>query len=245
MAMASSTSEFKRARHKLVMQALAALDGRFLAGAKCYFGGGTRVAMALGEYRESADIDLLCADREGYRALRSTVTDKSLGAIMRGKMPLAREVIADRYGIRTFVQVGGEKIKFEIVSEGRIEIAGGIEADFPVPVLTPVSCFAEKFLANADRWNDESFLGRDVIDLAFMILAWSPADAEAGFEQARDAYGKVVKDALKKAVRAMSERKDHMKRCVAGLRVDDARNLARGLHKLSAFPPKPRARTGP
>ena len=197
-------SELKRARHQLVMQALTALDHRFLAAAKCYFGGGTRIAMALGEYRESADIDLLCADRDGYRALRSTVTDKSLGAIMRAKLPLAREVIADRYGIRTFVQVGADKIKFEIVSEGRIGIAGGIEAAFPVPVLAPVSCFAEKFLANADRWNDESFLGRDVIDLAFMISAWSTADAEAGFLQASEAYGKVVNDALKKAVHGMS-----------------------------------------
>lgn len=227
------------------MQALRALDRGFLAGAKCYFGGGTRIALALGEYRESADIDLLCADREGYRALRSTVTDKSLGAIVRGKLPLAREVIADRYGIRTFVQVGAEKIKFEIVSEGRIEIAGGIEQEFPIAVLTPASCFAEKFLANADRWNDESFLGRDVIDLAFMILAWSPADAKAGFVQAREAYGKAASDALTKAVRAMSERKDYMKHCAAGLGIEDMRSLAQGLLKLSAFPLKPRARTKP
>lgn len=241
MATASSMSEFRRPRHKLVLQALAALDREFLNQAKCYFGGGTRIAMALGEFRESADIDLLCADRDGYRALRSTVSDKSLGAIIRGKLPLAREVIADRYGIRTFVQVGGEKIKFEIVSEGRIEIAGGVEAELPVPVLSRISCFAEKFLANADRWNDESILGRDVIDLAFMILGWSAADAHAGFEQAREAYGKVVNEALKKAVRSMRERKDHMRRCASGLIVDDARKLARGLHKLSAFPPRPRA----
>ena len=243
--MAYSMSEWKRPRHRLVMQALAALDRGFLGKAKCYFGGGTRIAMALGEFRESADIELLCADRDGYRALRSTVTDKSLGAIVRGKLPLAREVIADRYGIRTFLQLGAEKIKFEIVSEGRIEIAGSVEPAFPVPVLAPVSCFAEKFLANADRWNDESFLGRDVIDLAFMILAWSPVEAEAGFEQARDAYGKTVNEALKKVVRGMSERKDTMKRCVAGLRVDDARTLARGLRKLSAFPPRRGTRINP
>jgi len=237
-------SEIKRARHRLVMQVLAALDAEFLARAECYFGGGTRIAMALGEYRESADIDLLCADRDGYRALRSTITDKSLGRIMRSPMQLAREVIADRYGIRTFVQLGDEKIKFEIVSEGRIAIAGGMEPGYPVPVLTPVSCFAEKFLANADRWNDESFLGRDVIDLAFMATTWDLADAAAGLERARDAYGKVVDDALKKAVRTMSERKDYMTRCAAGLGVEDKRTLARGLRTLSGFPPKARARTG-
>ena len=190
--MAFSMSEFKRPRHRLVMRALAALDADFLAHAKCYLGGGTRIALALAEYRESAEIDLLCAARAGYRALRSTVTDKSLGRIVRGPMVLAREVIADRYGIRTFVQVDEEKIKFEIVSEGRIEIAGSVEPGCPIPVLTPVSCFAEKFLANADRWSDASFLGRDVIDLAFMVAAWDPADAAAGLELAREAYGKVV-----------------------------------------------------
>lgn len=217
------------------MRVLAALDADFLAQAKCYFGGGTRIALALAEYRESADIDLLCADRAGYRALRSTITDKSLGRIARVPMALAREVIADRYGIRTFVQVGEEKIKFEIVSEGRIGITGGIEPGCPIPVLAPVSCFAEKFLANADRWNDESFLGRDVIDLAFMAAAWDPADAAAGLAQAREAYGKVVDDALKKSVQAMSERKDYMKRCTKGLGVVDTRTLARGLRTLSGF----------
>ena len=225
--------KYKRPRHRLVMQILAALDADFLARAKCYFGGGTRIALALAEYRESADIDLLCADREGYRDLRSTVTGKSLGRIARGPMALAREVVADRYGIRTFVQMEQEKIKFEIVSESRIAIAGGVEPGCPIPVLTHLSCFAEKFLANADRWNDESFLGRDVIDLAFMAAAWNPADAAAGLAQARDAYGKVVEDALKKAVQAMSERKDYIKRCTTGLGVEDTRTLARGLRALS------------
>jgi hypothetical protein len=228
------------------MQTLAALDADFLARAKCYFGGGTRIALALAEYRESADIDLLCADREGYRALRSTVTGKSLGRIARGPLALAREVIADRYGIRTFVQVEEEKIKFEIVSEGRIEITGGMERGCPILVLTHLSCFAEKFLANADRWNDEAFLGRDVIDLAFMAAAWDAADAAAGLAQARDAYGKVVDNALKKAVQAMSERKDYIKRCTSGLGVADTRTMARGLRALSGIRTgkKMRARSG-
>ena len=227
------------------MQVLAALDADFLAHAKCYFGGGTRIALALAEYRESADIDLLCADRAGYRHLRSTVSGKSLGRIARGPLALAREVVADRYGIRTFVQAGTEKIKFEIVSEGRIDITGGVESGCPIPVLTRLSCFAEKFLANADRWNDESFLGRDVVDLAFMAAAWDPADAAAGLAQARDAYGKVVADALKKAVRAMSERRDYSKRCTTGLGVEDMRTLGRGLRTLSGLSARARTRSGP
>ena len=62
-----------RARHRVVMDALAALDAGFLERAECFFGGGTPIVLALGEYRESADIDFLCASREGYRALRTTV----------------------------------------------------------------------------------------------------------------------------------------------------------------------------
>jgi hypothetical protein len=226
------------------MQVLAALGADFLARTKCYFGGGTRAAMALAEYRESADIDLLCADRAGYRELRSTVTGKSLGRIARGPIALAREVVADRYGIRTFVRVEEEKIKFEIVSEGRIDITGGAERGCPIPVLTHQSCFAEKFLANADRWNDESFLGRDVIDLAFMAAAWDAADATAGLAQACEAYGKVAEGALKKAVQAISERKDYMKRCTAGLGIEDTRTLARGLRALAGLWARPGSRRG-
>ena len=95
-------SEFTRPRHRLVARVLAQLDAGFLASAKSYFGGGTRISMALGEFRDSADIDILCASRDGYRELRSTVSARSLGRIAGSPIPLAREVIADRYGIRTF-----------------------------------------------------------------------------------------------------------------------------------------------
>ena len=56
-----------------------------------------------------------------------------------------------------------------------------------------------------------------MIDLAFLTAAWDPADAAAGLAQARDAYGKVAEDALKKTVLAMSERKAYAKRCTTGL----------------------------
>ena len=52
------------------------MDAGFLARAECYFGGGTMLAMTLGEYRESRDIDFLCSSREGFRSLRETVTDR-------------------------------------------------------------------------------------------------------------------------------------------------------------------------
>ena len=94
------------------------MNAPFLERVQCYFGGGTRIVLALNEYRESADIDLLCSNREGYRELRSTITNRSLGDIAAGRIELAREVVADRYGIRTFIEIDDERIKFEIVNEG-------------------------------------------------------------------------------------------------------------------------------
>lgn len=63
--------EFARPRHRLVWRTLEALDRDFLAEARCRFAGGTRIVLALDEYRESVDVDFLCADVAGYRAIRS------------------------------------------------------------------------------------------------------------------------------------------------------------------------------
>jgi nucleotidyltransferase AbiEii toxin of type IV toxin-antitoxin system len=223
-----------RARHRVVMDALAALDGGFLGRAECFFGGGTRIVLALGEYRESADIDFLCASREGYRALRTTVGERTLGAIARAKLDFAREVIADRYGIRTVLDVAGERLKLEIILEARIGLSGTRAEDLPVPVLDPASCCAEKFLANADRGGDASVLGRDVIDLAFMASGWGREPLRAGLAIATEAYGKVVAADAKRAATGMLERTDWRRRCVAALSVTNARTLLSGLRLIAA-----------
>jgi hypothetical protein len=213
----------------MVLQALRALDAAALTQTECYFGGGTRIALALGEYRESADVDFLCASRSGYRTLRAALTQRSLGMIATSRVKLAREVIADRYGIRTFLEVNGEKLKFEIVLEARIPLNGGMEPGLPVPVLDAKSCFAEKYLANADRWMDASVLGRDIIDLAFMAVHWGGEPLCAGFQQAASAYGKVVAAAARRAATKMIEQAGWRKRCVSGLDVRDTKTLLAGL----------------
>lgn len=226
--------EPERARHRTVLRALEALDPAFLEGAQCFFGGGTRIVLELDEYRESADIDFLCSSRDGYRALRSTVTDRSLGRIEAKKLKLAREVIADRYGIRTILEIGGEKLKFEIILEGRIGLTGGAADRIPVPVLDASSCCAEKFLANADRWGDESALGRDVVDLAFMAARWGREPLGAGLAIAADAYGKAAARDAKRAATKMLERADWRRRCVAALSLKDTRTLLTGLRIVAA-----------
>lgn len=103
------------------------MDADFLADAHYYFGGGTQLAMALGEYRESRDIDFICSRRAGVRVLRETVTNRSLGALLRTHLELVRDVRADRDGIRTFYEVDGVRLKFEIVFEGRIDVDGVVD----------------------------------------------------------------------------------------------------------------------
>jgi hypothetical protein len=211
------------------------LNADFLKKVECYFGGGTRIALELDEYRESADVDLLCSSRAGYRELRSTVSNVSLGEIASKPISLAREVTADLYGIRTFIDIDNEKVKFEIVNEARIDLKSAKVANLPVPCLDQRTCFAEKFLANCDRWADRAVLSRDVIDLAFMMNAWGEEIALQGFEDAQAAYGTAPERDLKLSVIKLLGDEDYYKRCVTGLSIADNAGLMSGLKKLSSW----------
>ena len=112
----------------MVLAALGNLHADALLNTECFFGGGTRIVLALGEYRESADVDFLCASRTGYRALRASVSAQSLGMIARRGVKLAREVIADRYGIRTFLDVNGDHSVAPGIDGRVINIGTGDEA---------------------------------------------------------------------------------------------------------------------
>ena len=230
--MASSMPEFRRECHRRAARVLDALNADVLTRAACYFAGGTRIAMALGEYRESADLDFLCADMSGYRLLRNTVRQNTLGSILREPLPLLREVRADRYGIRTFLDIDGQPLKIEIVVEGRIPLAAAEGSATRVPELDQVSCFAEKFLANADRWADPAIYGRDLVDLAFMAKGWSYEAAQSGLVRAHHAYGDVALDALVRAARKMEDDPEHRRRCTRTLGVSDVRTLREGLRTL-------------
>ena len=140
---AFEASAFRRPWHRLVARVLASLNRPLLASAKCYFGGGTRIVMELDEFRESVDIDFLCSDRAGYRLLRNAVTERSLGEIFIGDYELIREVRRDMYGIRTFLRIDGDPVKFQIISEGRISLTGAAVELFPVDALDHPSCIAE------------------------------------------------------------------------------------------------------
>ena len=226
---------FARPGHQQVHAILSRMDSVFLAKIRCFFGGGTRIVLELGEYRESRDMDFLCSDRVGYRLLRESVSGTSLGPILAPDLSLAREVRADQYGIRTFIEHNEIKLKFEIVREARIEIDGEAIAGIPVACLTRRHCFAEKFLANTDRGLDASTLSRDIVDLAFMIEGWSRQDADAGMAMAKMAYGDSVLRALATVTRKMREDKIYRNRCVDGLAISEPKILSAGIKALATF----------
>jgi hypothetical protein len=207
------------------------MDGEFLSSARCFFGGGTQLAMKLGEYRESRDIGFVCSHRGGVRALREQVTNTSLGAVLREGLTLVRDVRADRDGIRTFFAVDAVRLKFEIVFEGRIDVDGAIDPKLGVPVLEPRYAVAEKLLANADRGLDESTLARDLVDLAFAAIGFGKPAFQAGLAIAEEVYGTAISRYLSAALDAFRNRA-RAAQCIKSLAIDDTKTLRKGLRLL-------------
>jgi predicted nucleotidyltransferase component of viral defense system len=211
---------YQRPHHQRIQWLLRQLNFDLLRRTQCYFGGGTAIVLKLSEYRESVDVDFLCASHEGYRELRNTVNQNSLGGLLSHPVPLAREVKADRYGIRTFCLVDGVPIKLEVVREDRITLTGQMEPQFPVPVLSQVDMFAEKLLANTDRWADRSTANRDLIDLGMMVHHWGAIPPEAWLK-AEMAYGESVKKAYNAARQKMAD-PQHLAHCLSTMAMNPA-----------------------
>jgi len=211
---------FKREHHQKVLGILRKMNRDFLQDAKCYFGGGTAIALLHGEYRESIDIDFLCADQDGYRKLRSSVFDKGLGDIFSEPIELMRDVRADRDGIRTVIAASGTPIKFEIVREARIELSGTTVPSLPVPCLTNTDLFAEKLLANADRYADKSALSRDIIDL-MMMESKSGCIPKAAWDKAINAYGDSVRGAFEKSKDLLRSNPEYLRSCLTKMGISE------------------------
>lgn len=221
---------FKRPHHQTIATVLGAMNADFLRDAKCYFGGGTAIALLLNEYRESVDMDFLCADQEGYRKLRASVFANGLGELFPVGVQTLRDVRSDRDGIRTILVVDGTPIKFEIVREARIELDGRSVPEIPVPCLTRNDMFAEKLLANADRYGDKAVMSRDLIDILVMEQHWGPIPSPA-WDKASNAYGDSVYVALRKAKELLGGDRQYLDGCLEKMGIDDdvASEIERGL----------------
>lgn len=235
---------FERAHHRRIAQVLGALDAHLLHANRCLFGGGTAIALRYGEYRESVDIDFIVSDAAGYRQLRQLLTGASgIAAIVRrGAAPLepAGEIRADQYGIRTALLVDAQRIKFEIVLEGRIELEAPRRDDLVcgVATLTPRDLATTKLLANSDRWRDDSVFSRDLIDLA-MMGPTLPLLREA-VAKAEQAYGVSVLADLAKAIEALRTRHGRLEHCMQAMAIRPTKaELWQKIRVLARVLPKP------
>lgn len=211
---------FDRPHHQRILKLLHALDGDFLERSGAFFGGGTAAVLALGEYRESLDVDFVCSSQEGYRALRSAVFSGGggLGEIAKTPLALRRDVRADQYGVRAVVDIDGVPIKFEIIREARIEVSGVMNRRLQVPVLHRDDMKAEKLLANADRGYDLSTKSRDIIDLAMMIDGWGPVSPRV-WALTDAAYGPEVRKQFEASVQRVCDKR-YLAECLAAMKMD-------------------------
>lgn len=213
---------FKRKHHQVIADILRQLNGDLLRDHHCYFGGGTAIALSQDEYRESVDIDFLISDKEHYRELRNLLTDsQGIYAIAKNgaKLILARDIKADQYGIRSVIQSGDVRVKFEIVLEGRIAFENPDPQDQieGITTLTRMDLLASKLLANSDRWNDEAVFSRDLIDL--VMLNPGKTELQNALEKSFDAYGNSIHKDLQKAIDELLSREGKLEKSIKNLQI--------------------------
>ncbi len=174
--------------------------------------------LLLGEYRESVDIDFLCASKAGFRLMRQSVLQNDLGALLKSPIKHLRAVRSDMYGIRTFLEMDGLAVKIEFISEARITLSGTLHPKLGVPTLCQIDMVVEKLLANTDRGLDASVFSRDIIDLAMMINAWG-AVSQPAIDKVNVAYGDGALRAFINASARMSD-DDYLKHCLNKMKMD-------------------------
>lgn len=226
---------FRREIHRAMEPILRAIDPRALEEHGFALGGATRIALAFGEVRESADLDFVGSDAQGFASLRAAMRDRGYAALLLDPetLELPREPTSDQYGVRFPVRVDGRTIKVELIHEGRITLgAPSREAFTALPCLSIRDCWAEKLLASSDRGADASQLDRDLIDLAILREKVGPVPEDA-WALARGAYGASVETDLGKAIARFLTDAERRARSFAGLRVDDPALIERGVAHLA------------
>jgi hypothetical protein len=156
--------------HEKIYEALKQFNAAFLNEHNILFGGGTRIALELNEYRESVDIDFICPNKDSYKAVRNEVSNISLGNIVTKDFDYIRDIRSDRDAVRTAIKIDNTPIKLEFVSFADYELTKATENKFIVPYLDIKSCYVNKLLANADRYKEY----KDIFDLMAMFHYWGP-----------------------------------------------------------------------
>jgi predicted nucleotidyltransferase component of viral defense system len=206
-----------------VLAVLESFRSDILSASRFLFGGGTRIVLDLAEYRVSQDIDFLCSDATGYGDLRFEATRSGPAALFTSqgldRLRFPREMRVDQYGIRFRVLHGEESLKVELIRKARIDLGPGTRPDWsPVDCLSIEDCFAEKLLANSDRWADRQVLSRDLIDLA-ALRAWIGPIPESSWTRVRAAYRSAPEEDLRKALAELEKDSARQRSCFEGLQV--------------------------
>lgn len=244
---------YKRPLHQRIAQVLGAFNGTLLKEHSCLFGGGTVIALRFGEYRESVDIDFLLSDVTRYQSLRQLLKGADgINAILLPGQPFLtqlRDIRADQYGIRTMISVEGQPIKFEIILEGRIELAAPTAKDVVcgISTLTVLDMVASKLLANSDRWSDDGVFSRDLIDLA-MIQPRLPLLRRA-IAKTNAVYGQAISVDLGKAIHQLQLRQGWLEYCMQAMAMTLPKALVwqrvNNLYKTLSASEKEQANTTP
>jgi Nucleotidyl transferase AbiEii toxin, Type IV TA system len=230
--LSSVTEMFVQDYHQLILTVLRHLNAEFFQRCQAYFGGGTLISLKYGEYRLSKDIDFICPMGDSYRLLRRSIFDHGYDALLtdREDIHLPADLQTSQYAVRFAVVVADTAIKVEIVAEDRIILG---EPDYPtwspVACLNETDCFAEKLLANSDRWADTSIESRDLIDLAMLRFHTDlPVDA---ITKAEAAYP--VIEPLKRSIRTFQAKPEYRLRCYKSLRITEPATIINGLDRLA------------
>lgn len=186
-------TKFSIKHHQIIESALKNFNADFFCKNNIFFGGGTRIALELNEFRTSIDIDFLCPNKESYKAVRTEVTNISLGQLVLQQFEYPREISFSRDAVRTFILIDGSRIKLEFVCFDNYNLTAVSDGQFPVPYIDRLSCFYTKLLANADRCLDPPY--KDIFDILAMSDKWGAIPAVA-FNMAEGHYGPAVKREL-------------------------------------------------
>lgn len=155
---------------------LRAFNCDFLLANRTYLTGGAAVAMQFGVFRQTRGINLVCASRAGFVALRNEVSKNSLGSLFCPDQQISHSFLGayDHAEFSGVIQlqtnyVTFANVRYRVLFEPRIDLEGEVHPAYKVPVLSRNHLFVAKLLSNADR----SLLPRvsliDIVDLAVMI----------------------------------------------------------------------------
>ena len=227
---------FRRELYRAMGRVLSALDAEALERTSFRFGGGTCLALGHGEYRVSRDLDFVCSDARGYGELRLSVRERGYDALFPAAgtegLRFPREIRSDQYGLRFPVLVEGTSIRVELIREGRIELGPAERATWTtLPILSVNDAFAEKLLANSDRWADRDELARDLVDLAILRVSHGPIP-EAAWIAVEAAYRSAPVQDLRKAAERFLGEPNYQERCFTGLEVERTDDVLRGVREL-------------